>query len=219
MTAASLGRARSTAIAKTFGATVALDGVSSPSRRRRSMRCSARTAPASRPWSSCSSGLMQPDRGSIRSRWAASPVRLRQPAVRTRYGIQTAFQEMTLVRDLTVPDNMLLPYAPPVLDRHHPRAGRPSARWRDHLAQPRASTIDLERRDRRPRAGRPAEDRDRPRALPQAAHPAARRAHLDPGGPRRRLAGRDHRAREGATAPPSSSSRTACARCAPSATG
>ena len=37
---------------------------------------------------------------------------LGSPRAAHRYGIQTAFQEMTLVRDLTVLDNMLLPYAP-----------------------------------------------------------------------------------------------------------
>ena len=41
-----------------------------------------------------------------------------------RHGIQTAFQEMTLVRDLTVLDNMLLPYAPDGLTRHDPSAAR-----------------------------------------------------------------------------------------------
>ena len=49
------------------------------------------------------------------------------------------------------------------------------------------------RRDRRARPRRPAEDRDRAGALPQAAHPAARRADLDPLRARRRLARRNHR--------------------------
>ena len=49
-----------------------------------------------------------------------------------RHGIQTAFQEMTLVRDLTVLDNMLLPYAPQWPQRHDPPQGG---------AEPRSSSI------------------------------------------------------------------------------
>lgn len=56
------------------------------------------------------SGLLQPDSGSIEI--AGRPVALSSPRAAHAYGIQTAFQEMTLVRDLTVLDNMMLPYAP-----------------------------------------------------------------------------------------------------------
>ena len=52
------------------------------------------------------------------------------------------------------------------------------------------------RRGARPRSRGEAEDRDRPRSLPRAAHPLARRADLDPVGPRRRMARRHHRARQ-----------------------
>jgi ribose transport system ATP-binding protein len=56
------------------------------------------------------SGLITPDSGTIsvfgvRSAMAA-------PGDAHRLGIQTAFQELTLVRDLTVAENMLLPRAP-----------------------------------------------------------------------------------------------------------
>jgi len=56
------------------------------------------------------SGLLEPDRGDIRLFGAAA--RLKSPRDAHRYGVQTAFQEMTLAPDLTVLDNMLLPYAP-----------------------------------------------------------------------------------------------------------
>lgn len=56
------------------------------------------------------SGLIEPDEG--RFEIFGEPCRLRSPRVAHSHGIQTAFQEMTLVADLTVLDNMLLPYAP-----------------------------------------------------------------------------------------------------------
>ncbi len=56
------------------------------------------------------SGLIEPDKG--RFEVQGKPSRLRSPRAAHALGIQTAFQEMTLVRDLTVLDNMLLPYAP-----------------------------------------------------------------------------------------------------------
>ena len=87
-------------------------------------------------------------------------VRLASPRRSHALGIQTAFQEMTLVRDLTVLDNMLLPYGPGRPARHHPsaagaRGGRRAvrrARPQRHLAR---------RRNRRARTGAAAEDRDR----------------------------------------------------------
>jgi ribose transport system ATP-binding protein len=56
------------------------------------------------------SGLIEPDQG----HFAVHGQRARFGSPRSAHalGIQTAFQEMTLVRDLTVLDNMLLPYAP-----------------------------------------------------------------------------------------------------------
>ncbi|MGE0004262.1 MAG: sugar ABC transporter ATP-binding protein [Parvibaculaceae bacterium] len=56
------------------------------------------------------SGLVQPDAGGIEI--AGRPASLASPRAAHRHGIQTAFQEMTLVPDLTVLDNMMLPYAP-----------------------------------------------------------------------------------------------------------
>jgi ribose transport system ATP-binding protein len=56
------------------------------------------------------SGLMLPDAGHFRI--YGEEVRLSSPRLAHRAGIQTAFQEMTLIRDLTVLDSMLLPYGP-----------------------------------------------------------------------------------------------------------
>ena len=53
------------------------------------------------------SGLTQPDSGSLRVFGEA--VRFSSPRDSQARGIQTAFQEMTLVKDLTVLSNMLLP--------------------------------------------------------------------------------------------------------------
>ncbi len=56
------------------------------------------------------SGLVTPDSGEIRV--FGEQVRLRSPRDAHRHGIQTAFQELTLVPDLTVTQNLLLPYTP-----------------------------------------------------------------------------------------------------------
>ena len=56
------------------------------------------------------SGLVRPDAGDIRI--DGRQVALRSPRDAHAAGVQTAFQELTLVPDLTVLDNMLLPRAP-----------------------------------------------------------------------------------------------------------
>lgn len=56
------------------------------------------------------SGLTQPDAGSLRL--FGEEVRFSSPRDAQGRGVQTAFQEMTLVPDLTVLDNMLLPRGP-----------------------------------------------------------------------------------------------------------
>ena len=56
------------------------------------------------------SGLILPDRGRIEL--FGRQVVLSRPADAQRHGVQTAFQELTLIRDLTVAENMLLPRAP-----------------------------------------------------------------------------------------------------------
>jgi ribose transport system ATP-binding protein len=56
------------------------------------------------------SGLVAPDAGDFQI--FGERVRLASPRASHACGIQTAFQEMTLVDDLTVVDNMLLPHGP-----------------------------------------------------------------------------------------------------------
>ncbi|HKJ95926.1 MAG TPA: ATP-binding cassette domain-containing protein, partial [Gammaproteobacteria bacterium] len=56
------------------------------------------------------SGLVTPDAGSVRI--FGERVNLRAPRDAHRHGVQTAFQELTLVPDLTVTHNLHLPYAP-----------------------------------------------------------------------------------------------------------
>ena len=56
------------------------------------------------------SGLIRPDAGRITI--FEVPVELHSPREAHRLGIQTAFQELTLVPDLTVWENVLLPYQP-----------------------------------------------------------------------------------------------------------
>ena len=56
------------------------------------------------------SGLTRPDGGEIRL--FGEPVHIARPRDSHRLGIQTAYQEISLIRDLTVVQNMLLPYEP-----------------------------------------------------------------------------------------------------------
>jgi ribose transport system ATP-binding protein len=56
------------------------------------------------------SGLTLPDSGQFEV--FGEDARLTSPRAAHQRGIQTAFQEMTLIKDLTVLDNMLLPYGP-----------------------------------------------------------------------------------------------------------
>ncbi len=56
------------------------------------------------------SGLLAPDEGEIAL--AGRRAALASPAAARRHGIATAFQELTLVRDLTVTENMLIPSPP-----------------------------------------------------------------------------------------------------------
>jgi ribose transport system ATP-binding protein len=85
-------------------------------------------------------GLIHPDAGTIRVR--GQPVRIDGPRMAHKLGIQTAFQEMTLVRDLTVLDNMLLPEAPRNLIGTIPRR-RAAESVEAHFAAIGLTGIDL----------------------------------------------------------------------------
>ena len=97
-------------IRMTFGATVAVDEVSFtvPSGSVRALL--GENGAGKSTIVKLLSGLVQPDAGAIRI--DGREVDLRSPRAAQALGIQTAFQEMTLVKDLTVLDKLLLPAGP-----------------------------------------------------------------------------------------------------------
>ena len=97
-------------IVKAFGATVALAGMSFAVTKGEVHALLGENGAGKSTTVKMLSGLVQPDEGSIEL--FSTPVRLSQPLDAQRHGVQTAYQEMTLVRDLTVAENMLLPHAP-----------------------------------------------------------------------------------------------------------
>ena len=116
---------------KSFGATVAVDDVSFTISRGSVHALLGENGAGKSTIVKLLSGLIQPDAGSIEV--FGQPARLRSPRAAHALGVQTAFQEMTLVPDLTVLDNMLLPYAPmgPI---GMIRRRRAAAALREHLA-------------------------------------------------------------------------------------
>ncbi|MFL5259380.1 MAG: sugar ABC transporter ATP-binding protein [Hyphomicrobiales bacterium] len=95
---------------KAFGATVAVDGVSFGIPKNRVHALLGENGAGKSTVVKLLAGLIAPDAGTIRV--FGESVRIDTPRAAHALGIQTAFQEMTLVRDLTVLDNMLMPYAP-----------------------------------------------------------------------------------------------------------
>lgn len=97
-------------IAKRFGATVALDGASFRVRRGTVHALLGENGAGKSTTVKLLSGLMRPDAGKISI--MGREAQLRSPRDAFRAGVQTAFQEMTLVRDLTVAQNLLMSYEP-----------------------------------------------------------------------------------------------------------
>ncbi|WP_235012220.1 sugar ABC transporter ATP-binding protein [Caballeronia catudaia] len=120
-------------VTKRFGATVALDGASFSVKRGAVHALLGENGAGKSTTVKLLSGLMQPDSGSIRV--MGDDVTMRQPRDAHRAGVQTAFQEMTLVRDLTVAQNLLMSYEPTgFLGRIRKReAQRQAAEWLDRL--------------------------------------------------------------------------------------
>lgn len=98
------------ALSKAFGATVAVDEVSFEIQAGKVHALLGENGAGKSTIVKLLSGLIEQDKGHIEI--FAKPSRLRTPRASHAHGIQTAFQEMTLVPDLTVFENMLLPYAP-----------------------------------------------------------------------------------------------------------
>jgi len=95
---------------KSFGATVAVDDVSFDVAPGRVHALLGENGAGKSTLVKLMSGLLAPDAGGFSVFGDAAA--LAAPHEAHRLGIQTAFQEMTLVGDLTVLDAMLLPYAP-----------------------------------------------------------------------------------------------------------
>ena len=95
---------------KAFGPTVALDGVSFSIAKGSVHALLGENGAGKSTLVKLMSGLIRPSEGRIRI--LGNDVALNTPRAAHACGVQTAFQEMTLVRDLSVLDNMLLPYAP-----------------------------------------------------------------------------------------------------------
>ncbi|AQH00620.1 ABC transporter [Burkholderia sp. KK1] len=123
-------------VTKRFGATVALDGASFSVKRGAVHALLGENGAGKSTTVKLLSGLMQPDSGSIRV--MGDDVTMRGPRDAHRAGVQTAFQEMTLVRDLTVAQNLLMSYEPTgFLGRIRKReAQRQAAEWLDRLELP-----------------------------------------------------------------------------------
>jgi ribose transport system ATP-binding protein len=120
-------------VTKRFGATVALDNASFRVKRGAVHALLGENGAGKSTTVKLLSGLMQPDEGSISI--MGQNVNMRGPKDAHRAGVQTAFQEMTLVRDLTVAQNLLMSYEPTGwFGRIRQReAQRQAAEWLDKL--------------------------------------------------------------------------------------
>ena len=97
-------------VRKAYGPTVAVDDVSFAVRRGSVHALLGENGAGKSTLVKLLSGLAQPDAGGFRLFGQA--VRFGSPREAQAHGVQTAFQEMTLVGDLTVLDNMILPKGP-----------------------------------------------------------------------------------------------------------
>jgi ribose transport system ATP-binding protein len=97
-------------LTKAFGATVALDQASFGATAGEVHALLGENGAGKSTMVKLLSGLIIPDSGEIEL--FGKRVGLHAPADAHRQGVQTAFQELTLVRDLTVIENLLLPNAP-----------------------------------------------------------------------------------------------------------
>ena len=132
MTEPALGLARRT-VTKAYGATVALDGASFAVRAGRGACAAGRERRRQVDHGQAAVRAGAAGRGQHHAWRRAGPPA--PPADAHRHGIQTAFQEMTLVRDLTVAENMLLPNAPTLLGQLRRRQGERLVA--EHLDRPR----------------------------------------------------------------------------------
>ena len=118
------------ALSKRFDATVALDDVSVSIGKAEVRALIGENGAGKSTLVKVFSGLVKPDHGIIRVFGEAVP--FGRPTAAYRHGIQTAFQELTLIGDLTVAQNLLLPYEPTRFGQLCRRRGRQIAR--EHLS-------------------------------------------------------------------------------------
>ncbi|MDQ2804841.1 MAG: ATP-binding cassette domain-containing protein, partial [Pseudomonadota bacterium] len=97
-------------VRKAFGSTVALDDVSISIAAGTVHALLGENGAGKSTMVKLLSGLMRPDAGRLDI--FGQHVERHSPREAHRLGVQTAFQELTLVRDLTVWENILLPYQP-----------------------------------------------------------------------------------------------------------
>jgi ribose transport system ATP-binding protein len=97
-------------VVKSYGATRALDGASFSVRGGSVHALLGENGAGKSTMIKLLSGTIQPNEGTISV--FGQPIVMREPRDAHRHGLQTAFQELTLVPDLTVLQNMLLPYQP-----------------------------------------------------------------------------------------------------------
>jgi len=129
-------------IAKAYGPTVALAGVTFDIAEGSVHALLGENGAGKSTFVKVLSGLVQPDDGTLSL--FGEPALLASPRASHQKGLQTAFQEMTLIADLSVLDNMLLPYAPVGLSGLIRRSAARKA-IRDHFHD-LGITIDLEAR-------------------------------------------------------------------------
>ncbi|MBB3917630.1 sugar ABC transporter ATP-binding protein [Rhizobium fabae] len=97
-------------VSKSFGATKAIDNATFAVERGTVHALLGENGAGKSTTMKLLSGLLSPDHGTVHVN--GKSVSLKSPRDAHRCGIQTAFQELTLVDDLTVLENMLLPNAP-----------------------------------------------------------------------------------------------------------
>ena len=127
-------------IRKVFGATVAVNDVSFAIRAGDTHALLGENGAGKSTLVKLLSGLIRPTTGAFRI--FGQDTLLDSPGAAHRSGIQTAFQELTMVKDLTVLDNMLLPHPPTLFGQIRRRAARRSVA--DHLERIGLGAIDLD---------------------------------------------------------------------------
>ena len=181
-------------VRKAFGATVALDGASFSVQRGTVHALLGENGAGKSTIVKMLSGLVRPDSGDICV--FGEHCDISNPRTAHQLGIQTAFQEMTQIRDLTVVQNLLLPFEP-VTALGTIRQREAEETVRDHLAAIGLGYIDPRRELRDLDLPNSAEDRDRACPLSQTAHFAFGRAHFESLWPGYRLARRPNRPGQG----------------------